>query len=133
MSIKNSSVIYKLLLAVVLVMLLYGILSAALFLIASRYQLNNTVGADIIQTSNNTEHIVAEYIDGGISDDELSEAVKHLDTAWGGTITIWDDTGRIIYGDLNLKSVYNLELGVVDRDTGAFRKGLHYSQTNYCR
>ena len=125
---QQQSVISRFILAVLLVVLLYAILSVAVFLFASSYQMNKVAGADIRATSTNSENLTKRYIEGNYSKEEFLYAIGKIDETWIGTITIWDGNHQLIYGEDSFQAFLSDE-DEYTQDTKT-PKELSYYQTN---
>ncbi|MEX1378169.1 MAG: ATP-binding protein [Eubacteriales bacterium] len=101
---KKQSVLSRFILAVLLVVLLYAILSVTVYIFASRYQLNTVAGADIQVVSTNAEKLTRGYINGTYSKEIFLSTISEVDESWVGTITIWDGNQDLIYGEDSLKA-----------------------------
>ena len=123
----EQSVLSKFILAVLLVVLLYAILSVAVYMFASSYQLNNIAGADIKATSTNSENITRGYINGNFSKEVFLIAISEVDDSWVGTITVWDGNQQLLYGVDSFKAF--IGEGDTFENDDAPRK-LSYYQTN---
>ena len=123
----EQSVLSKFILAVLLVVLLYAILSVAVYMFASSYQLNNIAGADIKATSTNSENITRGYINGNFSKEVFLIAISEVDDSWVGTITVWDGNQQLLYGVDSFKAFIGEDDTFENAD--APRK-LSYYQTN---
>ena len=127
-AIPKPSVISKFILAVLLVIMLYAILSVALFLFASSYQMSKVAGADIKVTSSNSENLTRGYVDGRYSKEEFIYAISQIDEAWVGTITVWDGDQKLIYGEDSFKAFLSDE--DADKENNQSPRELSYYQTN---
>lgn len=126
---QKQSVLSKFILAVLLVVLLYAILSVAVFLFASSYQLNQVVGAGIRATSTNSENLTRGYVAGKYSKETFLRAISEIDESWVGTITIWDGNQELIYGEDSFKAfIGDDEPSPIDDEKEI--KDLTYYQTN---
>ena len=125
---QQQSVLSKFILAVLLVVLLYAILSVTVFLFASSYQLNNVAGADIRATSTNSENLTRGYIEGKYSRKDFLNAISKIDESWVGTITIWDGEYNLIYGEDSFQAFISDDAPYAS-DSNA-EKDLSYYQTN---
>ena len=125
---QKQSFFSKFILAILLVVLLYAILSVAVFLFASSYQLNKVAGADIRATSTNSENITRGYVEGKYSIQDFRTALNEIDESWIGTITVWDGNHELIYGEDSFKAFIGEDDPVV-LDNKSQRE-LTYYQTN---
>ena len=107
---------------------MYAILSVAVFLFDSSYQLNTVAGADIRATSTNSENLTRRYVEGKYSIDNFRKALSEIDESWIGTITVWDGNHELIYGDDTFKAFLGAGDPVIT-DTKAQREMTYY-QTN---
>ncbi len=125
---QKQSIFSKFILAVLLVVLLYAILSVAVFLFASSYQLNTVAGADIKATSTNSENLTRGYVEGKYSLEGYTKALSEIDESWVGTITVWDGNHELIYGEDTFKEFLSDD----DSSTveGATQREMTYYQTN---
>lgn len=127
---RKKSVVYKVIVAVLLVMMLYGILSAAVFLVASKYQIKNVAGADIIDTSTNSERITRGYVEGNFSIEEFTKAISAIDKSWVGSITVWDSDSNLIYGEDSMKVFIDSNEQPIIQKSANSKRALTYSQAN---
>lgn len=127
---SHKSIISKFILAVLLVIFLYSVLSIAVFLVASRYQLKNTAGADMMATSTNSENITRGYVTEQFSKEEFIEALSQIDSTWVGTITVWDKDQKLIYGEDSMKAFIGEGDDVTNNSPSISRRELSYYQTN---
>lgn len=125
---QKSSVLSKFILAVLLVVMLYAILSVAVFLFASSYQLNNIAGADIREVSSNSETITRGFVEGNYSKETFVLAISGIDESWRGTITIWDGNYNLMYGEDSFQAFINETTPQETEEQ--FQRDLKYSQTN---
>lgn len=125
---QKSSVLSKFILAVLLVVMLYAILSVAVFLFASSYQLNNIAGADIREVSSNSETITRGYVEGNYSKETFVLAISGIDESWRGTITIWDGNYNLMYGEDSFQAFINETTPQETEEQ--FQRDFKYSQTN---
>lgn len=125
---SKQSVLSKFILAVLLVVMLYAILSVAVFLFASSYQLNNIAGADIREVSSNSETITRGYVEGNYSQETFLLAISGIDESWRGTVTIWDGEHNLMYGEDSFQAFIDETEQQPEEDQ--FQKDLKYSQTN---
>ncbi len=125
---QKQSIFSKFILAVLLVILLYAILSVAVFLFASSYQLNTVAGADIMATSTNSENLTRRYVEGKYSIDDFRNALSEIDESWIGTITVWDGNHELIYGDDTFKAFIGEDDPLVMDNKS--KKEMTYYQTN---
>ena len=124
---KKQSVLSRFILAVLLVVLLYAILSVTVYIFASRYQLNTVAGADIQVVSSNSEKLTRGYINGTYTKEVFLSTISEVDESWVGTITIWDGNQNLIYGEDSLKAFLGEGEQLKSTDSP---KQLSYSQTN---
>ena len=124
---KKQSVLSRFILAVLLVVLLYAILSVTVYIFASRYQLNTVAGADIQVVSSNSEKLTRGSINGTYSKKIFLSTISEVDESWVGSITIWDGDQNLIYGEDSLKAF----IGEGDQlKSTESPVELSYSQTN---
>ncbi len=125
---QKQSFFSKFILAVLLVVLLYAILSVAVFLFASSYQLNTVAGADIQATSTNSENLTRGYVEGKYSIEGYTKALSEIDESWIGTITVWDGNHDLIYGEDTFKAF--LSDDDASAAESATKREMTYYQTN---
>ena len=124
---KKQSVLSRFILAVLLVVLLYAILSVTVYIFASRYQLNTVAGADIQVVSSNSEKLTRGYINGTYTKEVFLNTISEVDESWVGTITIWDGNQNLIYGEDSLKAFIGEGDNLKNSEAPI---QLSYSQTN---
>ncbi|MBN2879348.1 MAG: PAS domain S-box protein [Clostridia bacterium] len=125
---QKQSIFSKFILAVLLVILLYAILSVTVFFFASSYQLNEVAGADIRATSTNSENLTRKYVEGKINLEDYQSALATIDASWVGTITVWNGDHELLYGEDYFKAF--IAENESASDTNKTQKELKYYQTN---